>query len=135
MLHNKQSNSYLPRIHCDENIAAWVKSQVNALKDESFDPARHSSLDDVDLLAHHRQHFQLDTVKLIETSPSTTLGETLWSRQITQFEGNSMENNNRILWLYQDKLEASSFYELIYQHNGENSLRDKQLSLISTTAR
>ena len=47
------------------------------ISDLPLDALTDGNLDNLDLLSHHRQHFELDAVKLVEAGPRTRLGQTL----------------------------------------------------------
>ena len=65
------------RIHGNEDGASWVKCELSSFKHELLDALSNCRLYAVDLLCDHRQNFQLDTVKLVETCPRTSLSKTL----------------------------------------------------------
>ena len=67
----------ISRVHSDENSTCGVQFDLRPLKQQSVVPRADSSLDGQDLLGHHRQHLQVDTIELIEAGPGTARRQTL----------------------------------------------------------
>ena len=65
------------RIHRDEDGTGRVEYQLGALEHELLDALSDRYLYAEDLLRYHRQHFELNPVKLIETGPRASLRQTL----------------------------------------------------------
>lgn len=65
------------RVHGDEHSARGVQAQFRAFEQQLGVAGEDASLDGQDLLRHHWQHLQVDTVELVEAGPSSTRCQTL----------------------------------------------------------
>ena len=63
-------------IHGNKHRAAWDESDLSAFEDDRVLASIDAALDGQNLLRHHRQHFQVDAVELVEARPSTAGGKT-----------------------------------------------------------
>ena len=63
----------LTRIHGDEDTTGPDQVDLPSLKDEPRRPGGESRQDGQNLLRHHRQHFNVDSVELIKAAPGTSL--------------------------------------------------------------
>jgi hypothetical protein len=64
------------RICCDENPQFIIEDDPMFLEQELLEFRFQGVLDHLDLLSDHREHFDTDSVKLVETGPAAALGET-----------------------------------------------------------
>ena len=60
-------------VHGDEDTTGGLEVDLPALKGKPLCLVGEGLQDGEDLLCHHREHFNVDTVELIETAPSTSL--------------------------------------------------------------
>ena len=63
----------LTRIHGDEDTTGPHQVDLPTLKDEPRRSGCKSRQDWQNLLRHHRQHFNVDSVELIKAAPGTSL--------------------------------------------------------------
>ena len=61
------------RVHRDEDAARAVQLDVTPLEDEALLALRDGGEDGQDLLGHHREHLDLDTVELVKARPRAWL--------------------------------------------------------------
>ena len=60
-------------IHCDEDSTGPDQVDLPTLKDEPRWPGSERRQDGQNLLRHHRQHLNVDSVELVKASPGTSL--------------------------------------------------------------
>ena len=60
-------------VHGDEDATLLVEVNLAALKDKPLGQVSQGLQDGEDLLRHHRQHLNVDAVKLVKTAPGSRL--------------------------------------------------------------
>ena len=96
MQQNIDSNSYnsfegdplnqtLTWIHGDEDATGPLEFDLAPLEDEALRPGGQGGQDRQDLLGHDGQYLDVDTVKLVKTSPRAGLGQTWIQPTITLY--------------------------------------------------
>lgn len=81
-------------------------ADLSSFKDEAGDSSRQSRQDGQDLLSHHWQHLNVDTVKLIKTAPRTRLEEHTYDFSRALFSTHYVLPERSIVLLYNTDLSA-----------------------------
>ena len=63
------------RVHGDEDITGGVQLDLRPLEQQHGGPRVDPSLDGEDLLGHHGEHLQVDSVELVEAGPRPAGGQ------------------------------------------------------------
>ena len=73
----KIRSTSITRVHGNENAECWLHLDERFLESKLWQVLCFSSEQYKELLGNDREHFNIDSIELIETGPSTRRGETL----------------------------------------------------------